>query len=94
MDSFRFDRFTRSFSAPQSRRGALRSLLGAGALGVVPALAPGDEAAAFKTLSGCKKRCKKAPTATCRARCNRCCKKVLNGNQNRCDFGCGFIKTK
>ena len=93
MDSFRFDRFARSLSSLQTRRGALRALLGAGALGVVPALMPRDDAAAFRSLSGCKKHCDRFE-GECHSRCNNCCKRVVNGNQQRCNFGCGIIRTR
>lgn len=91
MDSFPFDRLTRSFSVLQSRRGALRALAGAGALGLPVALTR-ESASAFKSVGTCKKRCRKRFDGQCQADCKRCCKKVVGGNQNRCDFGCGVIK--
>ena len=93
MDTFEFDRLTRSFSVLKSRRGALRALLGTGALGAIPAVAVRDDAAAFRSLSGCKQHCERFE-ADCRSRCNTCCERVVNGNQNRCNFGCGSVRTK
>jgi hypothetical protein len=91
MDSSRFDRFTRSVSTLRTRRGALRVLLGAGALGLPFALAD-KPTLAFKSVGTCKRRCGKRFTGQCAADCKRCCKKVVGGNKKRCDFGCGFIK--
>jgi hypothetical protein len=93
MNSFRFDRITRSFSVQQTRRGALRALVGAGALGIMPVVLSGDDAAAFRSLSGCKQHCDRFD-GDCHSRCNTCCERVVNGNQKRCNFGCATIRTK
>lgn len=93
MDSFRFDRLARSFSVGQSRRGALRALLGAGALGAMALPLTQEDAAAFRTLSGCKNHCDRFE-GDCRSRCNTCCERVVDGNQKRCNFGCGSVRTK
>ena len=93
MDTFAFDRLARSLSTPRSRRGALRALLGAGALGAIPALAVRDDAVAFRSLSGCKQHCERFE-GDCRNDCNECCNRTISGNQKRCNFGCGTIRTK
>jgi hypothetical protein len=93
VDSFQFDRFTRSLSSLQSRRGTLRALLGAGALAAVPALLTRDDAAAFRSLSGCKQHCDRFE-GECHSGCNNCCERVVKGNQKRCNFGCATIRTK
>jgi hypothetical protein len=93
MDSLRIDRFTRSCSAVQTRRGALRALLGAGAAGVMALPLAGEDAAAFRSVSGCKQHCERFE-GDCRSRCNTCCDRVIGGNQNRCNFGCGSVRTK
>jgi hypothetical protein len=93
VDSFQFDRFTRSHSSLQSRRGALRALLGAGALAAVPALLSHDDAAAFRSLAGCKQHCDRFE-GECHSGCNTCCERVVNGNQKRCSFGCATIRSK
>jgi hypothetical protein len=76
-----------------NRRRLLQTAAGVGALGVLPMALPAPQAAAFRTFSGCKKRCKRFE-GQCRSRCIQCCRKVVKGNQNRCDFGCGVIKSK
>ena len=93
MDTFQFDRLTRSFSSVHSRRGALRRLFAAGVLGAMPALVTRDDAAAFRSLSGCKQHCERFD-GECRNNCNQCCTRTVNGNQQRCNFGCGTIRTK
>lgn len=93
MDSFRFDRFIRSLSSRQTRRGTLRALVGAGALGIVPVTLSGNDAAAFRSLAGCKQHCDRFE-GECHSDCNECCDRTVNGNQKRCDFGCGTIRTK
>jgi hypothetical protein len=93
MDSLRFDRLTRSYSSLRTRRGALRALVGAGTLAAAPVLLTRHDAAAFRSLSGCKNHCDRFE-GNCHSRCNSCCERVVNGNQNRCNFGCGAIRTK
>lgn len=93
MSTSPFDAITRSFSALTTRRHTLRRLLGAGTLGILPAALLAEGAAAFKSLSGCKKHCNQFD-GSCHSDCNTCCKKVVNGNQKRCSFGCGTIHQK
>ncbi len=93
MDSFLFDRFTRAFSVRQTRRGVLRTLVGAAALGIVPVALSGNDAAAFRSLSGCKQHCDRFE-GECHSGCNTCCERVVNGNKKRCNFGCATIRTK
>ena len=93
MDSRRFDRFTRSWSAVQTRRGALRALLGAGAAGVMALPLAGEDAAAFRSVSGCKQH-RERFEGDCRSRCNTCRERVIGGNQNRCNFGRGSVRAK
>ena len=93
MGKSRFDTFTRPCSALATRRHALRHLLAACVLGLLPAALHSERAGAFKSLSGCKKHCNQFDGA-CHNDCNKCCKKVVNGNQKRCNFGCGTIHQK
>jgi hypothetical protein len=93
MDLTQFDRLTQGLVVALSRRRALRTGLGAGALGLLSVAMRGDAAVAFKTLAGCKKHCRRHE-GSCRNGCNQCCKKVVTGKKNQCDFGCGVIKRK
>ena len=93
MSTSRFDVFARICPMLATRRIALRNLFGAGALGLLPVALHSERAAAFKSLSGCKKHCNQFDGA-CHNDCNKCCKKVVNGNKKRCNFGCGTIHQK
>jgi hypothetical protein len=93
VDSGNFDALAKALSGSGSRRGALRALLGASALGLLSVAMTGDSALAFKTLSGCQKHCQRHEGG-CRNDCNKCCKKVVTGTKARCDFGCGSIHRK
>jgi hypothetical protein len=76
-----------------SRRSVLaKTLLGAAAA-LLPASLMSDSAAAFRSLSGCKKKCDRL-SGNCKTRCRRCCKKIYNGSKKRCNFGCGSIRPK
>jgi hypothetical protein len=76
-----------------SRRTVLaKTLLGAAA-GVLPVSHLTEPAAAFRSLSGCKKKCDRF-SGNCQTRCRRCCKKIYHGSKQRCDFGCGSIRPK
>ena len=76
-----------------SRRSVLaKTLLGAAA-GLLPVSLLTDSAAAFRSLSGCKKKCDRL-SGSCKSRCRRCCKKIYHGNTKRCNFGCGSIRPK
>jgi len=76
-----------------SRRAVLaKTLLGAAA-GVLPASLLTDSAAAFRSLSGCKRKCDRF-SGNCQTRCRRGCKKFYRGSTKHCDFGCGSIRPK
>jgi hypothetical protein len=76
-----------------SRRSVLtKTLLGA-AVGLLPASLLTDSAAAFRSLSGCKKQCDQF-SGNCQTRCRRCCEKIYRGSKQRCNFGCGSIRPK
>ena len=76
-----------------SRRSMLAKALMGAAAGVLPASLLTGSATAFRSLSGCKKKCDRF-SGNCQTRCRRCCKKIFHGSKNRCDFGCGSIRPK
>ncbi len=57
MDPHVFDRLTRLFSAPRSRRGAWRALLGGALLGATPRPAMASPCAKGKHMCGERKEC-------------------------------------
>jgi len=76
-----------------SRRTVLAKTLVGAAAAALPASLLSESAAAFRTLSGCKKSCDRF-SGNCQTRCRRCCKKIFRGSTKRCDFGCGSIRPK
>jgi hypothetical protein len=76
-----------------TRRRVLRMAAGASVLATLGFGGAAPRASAFKSFSGCKKRCQRY-SGSCQHDCMQCCKKVVKGNQHRCDFGCGTIHQK
>jgi hypothetical protein len=93
MVSQRFEAISSTVERICTRRHVMRVGAGASvlaALGLGGSLPP---AGAFKSLSGCEKHCQRY-SGSCQHDCQQCCKKVVKGNQHRCDFGCGYINQK
>jgi hypothetical protein len=85
---------TEQSTAIGSRRSLMaKALLGA-AMGVVPSVLLSNTTAAFRSLSGCQKKCNSRFSGKCQTRCRRCCEKIYQSGQQRCSFGCGSIRTK
>lgn len=82
---------------PRNETGSRRSMLAKTLMGAAAAVLPvpllTDSAKAFRSLSGCKKKCDRF-SGKCQTRCRRCCKKIYRGSKERCDFGCGSIQPK
>lgn len=91
MMSQRFSARSTALQWSATRRRVVLTGVGSAALAALGLGRLTPDTGAFKSLSGCKKHCKRFD-ASCQHDCQQCCKKVIKGNQHRCDFGCGYIK--
>ena len=94
MDTDRADDLTGPLIGADNRRSLVaKTLLGAG-VALLPSVLLSNNAAAFRSLSGCEKKCNHRFSGKCQTRCCRCCKKIFEGGRTRCSFGCGSIRRK
>ena len=93
METERTQMSTESHKETGSRRSMLAKALMGTAAGILPVSLLTESATAFRSLSGCKKKCDRF-SGNCQTRCRRCCKKIFRGSKERCDFRCGSIRPK